>query len=594
MTDPPSTERPFANLRTEVRELVRQLGDLQELGLGQRSPAVEDLSKRLDQPLFTVAISGPSRVGKSTLINALLGRTICPMSDFPKTGIPCVFEPGEKDEFIVKRTEADDVIGIPTPESLDPWVGREENEDNRKKVEHVRIKLSGKALDQGYSIVDLPGLDDPNDVVRSSAEIALETCDALLYVLNGAPMATGSFMFTVTDKQHLKQLAPRIRKTFFVVNKSDAFDPAKQAAVRKYLQKEVSKAGLGEIPDNAIFFVSALKSLEFRTGHGEGSSDESIRRLETALLDFLISNSLTGRNRLKGILSQSAQLVSEQLTIHSVVIGKAEKAEALRQYLSDFDRVQGEVQGMVSEGCFATVEQMKSTVSEFRNRSFGRFHQTLTEVPLTTPLPSRDDVRAWLEAEISRMAGEGQSVVQRSFEACATRANTAVNRVMAELRSAVIRLGQGVFVPQIQGVGDQININPWTPFWGALGLGLAGLAFGPIGALVGAAVGLLIGWFGGEQRRRQQEREALLQRVRTILADSADKISVQLESTTRTAFEDLRNGLTVRIEESRRALKEQLSGMRDLPSLAQQERLKSAISQLNSLSPRLSRALSET
>lgn len=592
-----SKKRSYSNLRDEVRDLVRQIGALQEEGLGKRSPALLDIEKRLSSPLFTIAITGPSRVGKSTLINAMLGRRVCPMGEFPKTGVPSVFEPGDADSFVVTLATKEEVRGLPTVEELEPWVDRQQNPDNEKQVEHVRVTLTSGALDQGFAIVDLPGLDDPSDQTRVSAELALETCDAVLYVLNGAAVTTGSFMFTASDRDNLKKLLPRMHKTFFVINKSDAFNAEKQKDVVKYLRGELRRFKLGELLQENTFFVSAQQAYLKRCEGDQGASEVSIAKLEDALLGFLVANSLTGRNRLKGILSQAAQLVSEQLTIHSIVLGKVEKAETLRRYLSDFDRVEGEIQGAISEGYFASTEQLKHAVDDYRSRATNRFMQTVNEVSLASPPPSRDEVKAWLNVEISRMASHGQAAVQQSFEGCASRANAAVGHVMADLRAEVMRVSpSGVVFPTIQTtVGVQVNMNPWTPFWGTtLGLGLAGLAFGPVGALVGAAIGFLIGLIGGEGQRRQREKEALIERVQTILSDSANKITAQLEGSARTGFEDLRRGLVSRIGEARSALKNQLEGMRDLPSLEQQARLRDAIQKLNSLAPRIQGALEDS
>ena len=590
----PPQKPSYVGLKSEVKDLVLRIGDLQAKGLGKRSPALLEIEKRLSSPLFTIAITGPSRVGKSTLINALLGRQVCPMGEFPKTGIPSVFEPGEEDGFVVTLASGEVIKGVPTAEELEPWVDRQENPENEKKVEHVRVTLTGGALDQGFAIVDLPGLDDPSDQTRTSAELALETCDAVLYVLNGAAVATGSFMFTANDRDNLKKLLPRMHKTFFVINKSDAFDGGKQKDVMKYLKAELRHFKLGELLPENVFFISAQDGYLKRCKGDVRVSDETVVKLEDALAKFLVANSLTGRNRLKGILAQAAQLVAEQLTIHSVVLGKVEKSETLRRLLSDFDRVEGEIQGAISEGYFAAVEQLKHAIEDYRSRAANRFSQTVTEVPITTPPPSRDEVKAWLNAEVSRMASVGQGSIQRSFEGCANRANAAVGRVMSDLRAEVMRVVTGgVVFPNIQtSVGAQVNLNPWTPFWGTtLGLGLAGLAFGPLGALVGAAVGFLIGFFAGEGRRRQREREALIERVQTILSDSADKIAAQLEGSARAAFEDLRHGLVSRIGEARSALKTQLESIRDLPSLEQQSMLREAIQDLNALTPRIQAAL---
>lgn len=580
LTEQGARAQTFASVQTRTVELLRELARIVEVTTQGPSAAMQDLLDRTRTPLFTLAVTGPSRVGKSTLINAFLRRELCPMGDFPKTAFPARFEPGKEDRLTVSFNDRPDEEAPPTAAALEQFVSWDHNADNNKGVRGVVVELDNPAIDLGFAILDLPGLDDPNDAVRTVTELALEDADAILYVVNGALMASGSFMFTRSDKEQLSSLLSRKDKVFLVVNKAEQLSTDQRDRLQSFLRGQFERYDLDALKDGPIAFVSALDSYLRRCRGDAARSDSTLVSLEDGVYRYLLHHSEVGRNRLKGLIGVATQIAREQLGIVSLSLSKIEEAESLRRFLGTFETLRQEVQASCQAGAAESASLIRTELFEYRRRASRRFAQALTDIPLVTPLPDRQEVRAWLNAEVARMAAQGKGQAQAAFQSRSATIAGRVQTVMNSLMNEVQSLEGSSSQLQIGGLGQPVELNLWSPFWGTLGLGLVGLIFGPVGAIVGAIAGFFIGLFIGEQQRRQKEIRKLREAVDSALDSAAGTLSSQLGEAVSGAFADLSTGLSRRIEEARSALARQLEGLGQLPSKARQAELRRSAEEL--------------
>lgn len=576
-----TTSMTFEQTRKSASSVLRELHHLHRKVVGQESSALDELMRRTKQPLFTLAITGPSRVGKSSLINALLGRQVCPVGPLPKTAVPALFEPADSEALVVTMRDGTDVISEVAPEQLEAWVSTEQNPDNRKQVARVKVQVKSGVLELGFSIIDLPGLDDPNDSVRASTDLALDASDAVVYVLNGGAYASGSFILTASDRAQLTRLIPKMNKTFVALNKADLLDVDQRTELREYLCLQFAKFRLMPLTEENLFFVSAKDAVAVAGGKAPHNRAREFMKLMEAVTDHMIQHGLTGRSRLKGILSEATQLVNEQVAVISLPLAKANEAAKLRSYLDRFKGTSERVESICKTGLVASEDLLRGELEVFVDRSAARFRKALAGTPFIESLPSRPEVRVWLQGELERLVSHGQAVCQKAFQDAADDANRVVREVMDSLRADVARLiranlGQGVDM----GLGSAAELNLWTPFWGTLGLGLGGLVFGPIGAVVGALIGFLGGLLISEQERRRREIETLTARVTRVLNDSSTRVHSQLSSSLVSAFNDLEGGLQTRINESGQRLEGQLAALGEIPSATRVATLRSALSDL--------------
>jgi len=589
----PMTDRlSFSSIRAQSFEVLMDLKGVIERLSGSELIPLEELIRRTRQPLFTLSVTGPSRVGKSTLINALLGQAISPMGDLPKTAVPAVFQPADTDSMIVTLRDGSQVNSEPTIAELEAWVTADGNPENRKNVRNVQVMLKSNLLDLGFAIVDLPGLDDPSDEVRGAATLALEVSDAIIYVMNGGAYASGSFLLTENDRRQLQKLVPRMKKTFIVLNKSDLLDEEQRIRLKEYMIGQFKKYELIPLSDSNLFFVSARSAEEARCEEGRTEVDGGFLRMEEVVTNHMLERGFAGRARLKGILGQAVTIVQDQVAIASLSLAKVEEARKLEAYLSAFAPAKRQVEIICAEGQQAAQGTLREELEVFRSRSLARFRMALADTPPNVALPDKNEIRSWIQEEVARMAAYAQSVSQESFQRFARQANAVLEDTLRPVRQAIATMpGITVGLPPTSAIGPPADLNLWTPFWGTLGLGIFGLIFGPAGALVGALAGLILGLVIGEQERRQREIRDRTAKVEGILTDASNRVSSQMQDALTSAFRDLSGGLTGQLDQSNLAIRRELDTLGEPLSPDKAEELRLARMGLDRISVRARKLL---
>jgi hypothetical protein len=182
-----------------VRQCCQRL--LAHQGLEAVHDEVRRIGRRLDEPLC-VAVSGRVSAGKSTLVNALIGRRIAPMGEGEVTEANCWFrhvdyaEPPGDERAIVRRPKpnraaqpgpdgelATETEEVPV-ESLETLGGIEVGH-----TEAITVYLNVDIL-RDLTVVDTPGLFSPNrekserteKLLRDRTVRAAKRADAVIYM----------------------------------------------------------------------------------------------------------------------------------------------------------------------------------------------------------------------------------------------------------------------------------------------------------------------------------------------------------------------------------------------------------------------------
>ena len=114
---------------------------------------------RLRRPATVVCVVGEFKQGKSSLVNGLLGRDVCPVDDDVATAAITLVRYGDEPAAAVRRrVDGQQVAEHIAIEDLPTWVTEGGNPGNERGVERVEIAVPSALLKQGLVLVDTPGM----------------------------------------------------------------------------------------------------------------------------------------------------------------------------------------------------------------------------------------------------------------------------------------------------------------------------------------------------------------------------------------------------------------------------------------------------
>ncbi len=131
----------------------------QHLGRSELSDRIAAAGARLKRPATVVCVVGEFKQGKSSLVNGLLGRDVCPVDDDLATSAITMVRYGDELGAVVRSRVDGKSVGQRVPiDDLSNWVSEVGNPGNTKGVERVEISVPSAMLKQGLAIVDTPGM----------------------------------------------------------------------------------------------------------------------------------------------------------------------------------------------------------------------------------------------------------------------------------------------------------------------------------------------------------------------------------------------------------------------------------------------------
>ena len=173
------------------------------------------ISEESDQPLM-VLVMGEFKTGKSTFINALLGKDVLKTDVAPATAVVSILRYGEKP--LVQLHHEDGIVTKYAFDKLEEITaeGDASKQALRDSLEYVEIFYPNEMLKK-INLVDTPGLNVHRDSHIKSTQKFQSTADVVLWVFN----ATRSV--TRTEIAEIEALGVRL-KPFAIVNRIDNID----------------------------------------------------------------------------------------------------------------------------------------------------------------------------------------------------------------------------------------------------------------------------------------------------------------------------------------------------------------------------------
>ena len=283
---------------------------------------------------------GQFKRGKSTVLNALLGKSVLPIGVVPVTAIPTFIESALN--FAIRVTYVSGETEETTPKSVEEFrkelarfVTEEANPRNVLNVARGDVSLAAELLERGVVLIDTPGVGSTHRHQTAAADAVLPECDAALLVVSAGPP------ITEIEIAYLARIRQTMARLIVVLNKIDIIEPHERQKVVAFLRDAlVDHAGLD--PFTPIFSLSARDALRAKeSGNAEALSASGFDELENSVLEFLATEK---RQILNAAVARKAAVLVAQLELESEIALKSLRLplEDLECRMAAFDDAVGQ------------------------------------------------------------------------------------------------------------------------------------------------------------------------------------------------------------------------------------------------------------
>ncbi len=272
--------RDFTLLKQDVAALVRSAKQLyHEASQKDHEDQCQALVTRLAADRFNLAVVGQFKRGKSSLMNAVIGRALLPTGLLPLTSAITALCYGPQERVVLRRRgwTLQPEIGL---DELAEYVTEEGNPGNEKGLIEARVELPVPFLRGGLYFIDTPGIGSARQENTVTTYEFLPEADAIIFVTSvEAPLSEA-------EESFLRDIRQQVRKLFIVVNKLDLLEAPERENVYGYI-----RAGIERVVGSdglRLYPLSAQQGLAGKQHGGEALLQASgLKEFEQTLTTFL-------------------------------------------------------------------------------------------------------------------------------------------------------------------------------------------------------------------------------------------------------------------------------------------------------------------
>lgn len=301
-TDPTSQLRAYILAKQRVVDHVRAAREfIQARGTREGIELCQALLVKLAEDRFNLAVVGQFKRGKSSLMNAVLGRDVLPTGLLPLTSAITTLCYGPQSRAVLRRKGWTLTQEI-TLDQLADYVTERGNPGNEKGLIEAQVELPERFLRRGLHFIDTPGIGSARHENTATTYEFLPEADAVIFVTSvEAPLSA-------PEEDFLREIRTQVRQLFIVVNKLDLIAAEESAEVLAYIRAHLEQT-LGT-PDLRLYPVSAREGLAAKMRHDNVSLTQSgLARFEEDLTTFLAEEQ--GRAFLVAILDRVLHLLAD-------------------------------------------------------------------------------------------------------------------------------------------------------------------------------------------------------------------------------------------------------------------------------------------
>ena len=371
------------NLENIINELKTDLTNKEILG------ELGNTHNYLNDQKFSIGITGVMNAGKSTMLNALMGREILGSAVVPETANLTIVKHNPTDnakvyywneqewdrikksasqlesmkDFVeeTNRIFGDNLKNYIRPVSrfdeidikdLSSYTSAEASGKKCNLVKYVELGSKLDFLSDGIEIVDTPGLDDPVIQREEITKEYISQCDMMIHLMNVSQSATLKDVEFIIDAL----LYQNISKLLVVITRADTVSKEQLDEVIKYTKTSIEKQLKAQNKDSQLDYI--LKTIRFipisgrmallhRTGREKEALDAGFTIEDTGILEIekYLMDTLFGTNSQKGELvvqstkNQLQKVIEKQISFNNYELTLLSKSkEELEKELEEFNK----------------------------------------------------------------------------------------------------------------------------------------------------------------------------------------------------------------------------------------------------------------
>jgi uncharacterized tellurite resistance protein B-like protein len=235
------------------------------------------IARKLKTPSFRLAVIGEFSKGKSTFLNALVGREIQPTSINPCSSVVTVLKHGTQERVICryKDGQAEEVLELKGKALIEEYQKRvkippEVAEEERREaltdsnVDEIVFEHPGLGFcKNGVEILDSPGLNENPERTAMTKKL-LKEIDAVIFLMTPRGLLSESERGILQDvrAELTYGFAEKpVDNLFLIINCADSLSPEEKQQVRRRLENFAKNQNLLTTTENRIYWMSVKQVL---------------------------------------------------------------------------------------------------------------------------------------------------------------------------------------------------------------------------------------------------------------------------------------------------------------------------------------------